>query len=228
MKINGFADDHSIRNKFKGCNCHEEWNAVLEHESSVKSIKLWMNSMRLKMNDDKTEFILFGSRQQLKKCESDRLRVNDIEVTLSTSIRYLGAYLDAELKFKLHITKKCQAAMLNLRNIRSIRKFLDRESCNTVVVALVLSHLDYANSLLFGVAKTEIHHLQRIQNMSVKLVLNFGRYDSSTEALKRLHWLPIESRIKHKIITIVHKCLFGKAPMYLKGLLTVNKLVITD
>ena len=148
MTINGFADDHSIRNKFKGCSHSEEQKAISEHESTVKSIKLWMNSMRLKMNDEKTEFILFGSRPQLHKCESDKLKVNESKVPLSTSVNYLGAYLDAELKFKLHITKKCQAAMLNLRKIRSIRKYLDRESCNTVVVALVLSHLDYANRLL--------------------------------------------------------------------------------
>ena len=114
--------------------------------------------------------------------------------------------------------------MLNLRKIRSIRKFLDHESCNTVVVALVLSHLDYANSLLYGVAKTEINHLQRIQNMSAKLVLNTGRYDSSREALNKLHWLPIKSCIKHKILPFVHKCLFGKVPQYLKGLLTVKQV----
>ena len=59
--------------------------------------------------------------------------------------------------------------------------------------------------------------------MSTKLVLNLGKYDSSTEALKKLHWLPIESQIKYKIPTIVHKCLFGKAPTYLKELLTVKQ-----
>ena len=96
MTINGFTDDHSIRNKFKGCSHSEEQKAILEHESTVRSINLWMNSMRLKMNDDKTEFILFGSRQQLHKCESDKLKVNESEVPLSTSVKYLGAYLDAE------------------------------------------------------------------------------------------------------------------------------------
>ena len=50
-------------------------------------------------------------------------------------------------------------------------------------------------------------------------MLRLGKYDSCTEALKRLHWLPICKRVEYKIITIVHKCLFGTAPEYLKCLL---------
>ena len=55
--------------------------------------------MGLKMNDKKTEFILFDSREQLMKCKSQKLKVNETEVTRSASVRYMGAYLDSELKF---------------------------------------------------------------------------------------------------------------------------------
>ena len=46
---------------------------------------------------------------------------------------------------------------------------------------------------------------------------------SNTQNLIELHWLPIRERIEFKILSIVHKCLYGVAPMYLKELLILNQ-----
>jgi len=59
-----------------------------------------------------------------------------------------------------------------------------------------------------------------VQNIAAKLVLNSTA--NSCECLKRLHWLPISLRIKHKVLTIVFKCLRGDAPDYLKDLLQID------
>ena len=47
--------------------------------------------------------------------------------------------------------------------------------------------------------------------------------DSSSECLLALHWLPIRSRINHKILTLVQNCIMGSAPEYLQNLLVVHK-----
>ena len=52
------------------------------------------------------------------------------------------------------------------------------------------------------------------------MILQRGKMDSSTQCLKELHWLPIRCRVKHKILTLVHRCLHGSAPGYLQGLLS--------
>ena len=55
--------------------------------------------------------------------------------------------------------------------------------------------------------------------MCAKLALNRKRSDSATEALKELHWIPIRLRITFKLLMVVHRCLHGDAPKYLKDLL---------
>ena len=59
-------------------------------------------------------------------------------------------------------------------------------------------------------------------NMCAKLILNKKKYDSATECLRELHWLPIEQRIKHKILLITHKALNGQAPEYIQELIKIK------
>ena len=62
-------------------------------------------------------------------------------------------------------------------------------------------------------------NLQCVQNPAAKVALNKTKYDSATEALKELHWLPIRFRIRHKVLTLVYKSLKVNAPKYLQDLL---------
>ena len=184
----------------------------------MQNIKVWMDQVCLKMNDSKTEFIYFGWPSQLDKCITKEIDVNGEHITRSNHTRYLGAYLDQQLDFKLHIQMKSRAAILNVLRIKAARKYLTRSVCNKLMVALVLSHLDYANSLLGGLPKASIAKLQRIQNIAAKIVLNKGKYDSATSCLATLHWLPIKYRIEYKIIILVHRSLHNATPPYLTKL----------
>ena len=55
--------------------------------------------------------------------------------------------------------------------------------------------------------------------MCAKLVLNRKNYDIPFLAMKELHWLPVTSRIKLKILCNVFNCKIGQAPQYLVKLL---------
>ena len=123
---------------------------------------------------------------------------------------------------KQHILSQCRSAMANYRRIASIRKYLTIDACKQIVHGLIMSHLDYCNSLLYGLSNCEIKKLQRIQNLAAKLVLNRNRLDSSTACLKELHWLPVSLRIQFKILTLVWKCLNGQAPDYLTDMLKLR------
>ena len=54
LDINGFADDHSIRAKYKASNTTRGWETKKKLENTLHNIQKWMDSMRLKLNSDKT------------------------------------------------------------------------------------------------------------------------------------------------------------------------------
>ena len=102
---------------------------------------------------------------------------------------------------------------------RHIRQVLTIDACQTLVFRLVTSNIDYASALYIGLPDCDIAKLQHVQNAAGKVVVNKTKYDSATEALKELHWLPVRFRVIQKILTLVHKSLKGNAPKYLQELL---------
>ena len=65
--------------------------------------------------------------------------------------------------------------------------------------------------------------LQRIQNAAAPLVTETSRFCRVTPLPFHLHWLPINCRIKFKILLLTFKCLYGQAPNYLIDLITIKK-----
>ena len=224
IQLAGFADDHSIHDSFKpDSDRNAEKQTIDRLQEAMSDTKKWMDSVRLKLNSDKTEFIYFGTTHQLKKCLTDSIDVNGDHIIRSETVRYLGAFLDQLLNFKAHTKQKCRTAMSNLIRIRNMRKFLTKDTCATLMLGLVVSHLDYCNSILVGVPKVTLNQLQRIQNMAAKVTLGRDKSASANEALFDLHWLPVTQRINFKVATMVFKCLNGEAPKYLCELIEMKK-----
>ena len=113
--------------------------------------------------------------------------------------------------------------MWNLQKLKAICNILTEETCKTLVMGLEISHLDNANAILVRLPETEIHKLQDVQYMAAKLILNKDKYNSVTDCFKKLHWLPIRTRIHYKILTFTYKCLNDQVPEYLSNLLTINE-----
>ena len=57
-------------------------------------------------------------------------------------------FLDAELKHTIHINKLTSSSFNTLHNISQVQCHLDQDTAKILVQALMLSKLDYCNSLL--------------------------------------------------------------------------------
>ena len=147
-------------------------------EMSLDKIIEWMNMNHLKINPTKTELMYIASRWQIRKCGENSIRVGADRVGRTERVKLLGVWLDEHLSFEYHIMQKCKNAMLSIYKIRNLRRYLSLEACQVLIHSLVFSHLDYCNSLLYGLPECVIGKLQRVQNIAAKLVLNLGKSDS--------------------------------------------------
>ena len=186
----------------------------------INEIRIWMAKNYLKLNDDKTEFLVIGNKCFLSQVKCDNLSVGDHCVSASNCVKNIGATLDSSLSMENEIKSKCKSAWWQLYQISKIKKFLTTEQQKTVIISLVISKLDRNNSLLHNLPVYLLVKLQRIQNSAARLLCSAGRQIDAIPLLITLHWLPVKQRIKFKILLIVYKCLNGIGPLYLSELLS--------
>ena len=145
-------------------------------EACVSDIKHWMTANKLKLNDDKTEaMIVLSGRKSTSTPLPDSLSVGNASVSFASSVKNLGVTLDCRLTMQPHVLNVVRAANLELRRISSIRHLLSTEATITLVSALILSRLDYCNSLLSGCPQSVISQLQRVQNNAARLILRLKK-----------------------------------------------------
>ena len=192
---------------------------IQDLEACIASVKRWMQANMLKLNEDKTEFIVFGSPYFSRKLSCLSINVGNANINSTTKVKNLGAFFDRNLSMSAFVMDKLKTAMFYLKNISRIRRYLTTDSAKTIVHAYVVSRLDYANSLLYGINSSLTKRLQTVQNAAARLILNAPRFDHALPLLKSLHWLPIEKRIKFKCLVTIHNCLHGRAPEYLRDFL---------
>ena len=132
-----------------------------------------------------------------------------------TSVRNLGIYIDSDMSMKTHVSKVVSAAFAALRQIRSVRRSLPRHAVVSLVVAIVLTRLDYGNATLAGLPINLLDRLQSVLNASARLICSARKYDHVTPLLCDLHWLRVPERINFKLSVLVFRCLHGLAPSYL-------------
>ena len=221
-KVHCYADDTQLYLSFRPDDTMIRAAAVAAMESCIRDIRQWMLHDRLMINDTKSEFVIIGTRQQLNKVHIPGIVVGESNISPTRCVRNLGSWFDSELTMNTHITRTCSAAFFHLHNIKRISNFLSRDSLLTLVHAFVTSRLDYCNSLLYGLPKTRITKLQRVQNAAARLVSNTRRFEHITPVLRELHWLPVSFRITFKILLLTFKSLHGLSPVYLHDLIAVR------
>ena len=169
----------------------------------------------LKLNDNKTEFLLIGTRNMLNQSGPMLIKVGDDNISNVDKARNLGVTFDKHLNNMDHINNLSSTLFFVSRNIARVPHLLDQDSTKITVQALIMSKPDYCNSLLIGSTKYNLQKLQKIQNMCCRIILEVRKYDPH---LRNLHWLKIEQCIEYKISVVMYKCVHNLAPVYLKDL----------
>ena len=107
-------------------------------------------------------------------------------------------------------SKVASCCYYHIRRLRQVSRFVSREILMQLISAFVLSRLDYCNSVLAGLPKSSIATLQRVQNAAARLVLGLRSRDHISNGLRKLHWLPVESRIRFKLCLLMHLAHTGR------------------
>ena len=157
ITLNGFTDDHSICKNFKAGNKNQKQQTKTDLEEAFKQIKCCMDTMHLKLNVDKTEYILFWSQAQLKKISPEPLNAHG---DLIETAKKWGIWEDfcTNNSISNSTLKKSKKTMTNLIKIYAIQKYFIVQTCTTLILMFCITHLDYVNAIPYGLPKSTLEN----------------------------------------------------------------------
>ena len=215
--VHSSADDKQLYLAFSPNVQGDDASAMKAICDCIMDLRKWMIRDRLMLNDDKTEFLLLGTKQQLAKVDINSITVGGSVVNTKPVVRNLGSWFDSQLSMSTHISKLCSSAFFHLHNISRIRKFLRPVETKSLLHAFVP-----CNSLLYGLPASQLNKVQRVLNTAARLVCCAPRFSHVTPLMYELHWLPLKQRIHFKILLFAFKAIHGIAPTYIQNLVSLK------
>ena len=174
-----YADDTQLYMSFVP---HSD-ETVDKLKNCLTGIKKWMTKNMLKLNTDKTRYLLFGTPQQLSKVNRPTFAASSDIIQLRLCESNLGVFFDSSPAMKDHIGEVSKRSFQHLTNISHIRKFLTLDAVKTVIQVLVCTQIDINNSLYYGLPNTQLQRLQRIQNAAGRIIFKKTKYEHVTPLL---------------------------------------------
>ena len=183
---------------------------VTRLNTCIGDIRNWLANNMLKLNDDKTEVILFTSKHALKSDPNVAVTVGEQPVRPATCIRNLGVVYDQPFKMIQHVNSVCRVRYrvryMHVRNIGRIRRYLTEDATKTIVHGTtcpqVTSRLDYCNAVLYGLPESVTTKMQRLQNTCARMITKTRRCDHITPMLIKLASCAQTYRIQDSIAYI--------------------------
>ena len=208
-----YADDTQIYLAVDSRNFDSSMEELTE---CLKSVQEWMDGVKLKLNPEKTEFIIIGQKA-IRESLAPNFPVPLLQNNISPSVevKNLHVIFDSDNSFDNHVAKVCRACYYHLRDLRRIRKFFDNhvakvcracyyhlrdlrrirkflgvETAILLANTMVSSRLDYCNFLLYGVSKSNIAKLQKVQNALCRIIFRLDKMSHVSPFLKKTPLAP--------------------------------------
>ncbi len=102
-------------------------------EDCIALVQTWMNTYQLKLNEDKTEFLIISSKQSATKITPLPLTIGDLDIEPATKASGLGVLLDSHASMEAHVNNICKAAFFQFHSISKLRRCIDQSSLETIV-----------------------------------------------------------------------------------------------
>ena len=138
-------------------------NIDINHTSS------WMQEKKLFLNMSKTESVIYGAHQRLKREDSISLSCNGSSVTESNSFKYLGVVIDQHLNFTNNIEHVVNKVSRKLGVLRPLRISIPMVAAERLYKRTILPIFDYCDVAWYGCGKDNPDALESLQHRAAKL-----------------------------------------------------------
>ena len=208
-----YADDTSIFIEGKS---EEELQTSLN--VFMPKVAKWFTTNQLSLNTDKTFYQIYTSK---KTAVEVSLQLDGAAIKRAQTVKYLGVFIDEDLKWKTHIAKLYTVLSRNVGIISRVRYFLNSKHLLLLYNSLVLSHLNYCCFMYSSTYSTNINEIEKLQKRAVRMVDGQPRLAHTAPIFKKLKLLRIQDIGKQQMLLLLHRKLKVNMPNQIDQLFVV-------
>ena len=217
LTIQLYADDSQLYIAFEVDDTNGTSVNLQLIEQCLDEIKRWMIQHFMKLNENKTQFVVLAKTPIAETCNEISLKFSGSVIEQSNftndTAKSLGVKLDVNLNMQRQINDVKMKCFWTLSNLRKFGNYLDEDLKITLVKTLILSKLDYCNALYAGVNQYALKKLQSIIDNSIRFIYNIKDWTMDlVPYYRKAHILPMKLRVQYKVCLLVHKALERTAP----------------
>ena len=192
--------------------------SIQEINSDLDNIADFSVRNCLKLNNDKSNYIIIGSRQNLVKLSKTPVppvKIANIPIERKNHVKNLGVIFDDTLSWDKHINKCVGTAYGKFKQAFRFKKFLSQEAKLNISEMYILSQFNYCDSLFLNASQIFKNKIKKVQNNSLRFSLDLRKFDPITTHRKKLGLLDMDSRRIFYSLTLMHKIVKNIEPSYL-------------
>ena len=211
-KATMYADDTAI--SFSSDNI-EEIDAVVNAE--LACLEKWLQGNKLSLNVVKTQAMIIGSSQKLRKIDTPMVpiphfQVNGKDIDLVKETKYLGLMIDDNLKWESNVVCTQKKISRAIGRLKYAKHYVQEDTLRNMYLSIVQPHFSHCCSVWGCCGATKLKTLQKLQNRAARIVTGSPFDTPAAPLLQRLGWPSIDKLINRETCTMVFKSLNDLAP----------------
>ena len=209
-----YADDSAL------IYSHSDPYFIARHLSAqLASCKTWLIDNRLSLHVGKTESILFGSSQKLKRVDNYQVTCEGTPVKRVTEVTYLGLLLNDTLDGKSHAERTIKKSGTRLSFLYRNSAILDARSRRSLCTSLIQPYLDYCCSSWYsGLTQRLKSKLDALQRRMIRFIFSLHHLEHiGLRFFAELSWLTFADRVAYFKLCHMFKVKMRSAPQYMSN-----------
>lgn len=206
-----YADDTSIFVVNK-----DPYVAISSLEANIEKTLQYFQQHKLKVNPDKTQFLVLSKKSLNKKIDGLTLKVGSKTIELSCDVKFLGIWLDRNLTFAKQVNSTLQKMAQGITTLKEILPSLPPKARINLMKAICLSHLQYPAVLLTGILSRQIESIDRQINWAVKTANRIPKYSHVSKIKLKQKVLSAKNFITYRSLVYFANLACGSLPIFEK------------
>jgi hypothetical protein len=207
VKIIMFADDALLYTTADDTN-----EAVCTINENLTTVADWLKQNSMSLNYEKCNAMIVNASSST----NNKIMIDTSEIKIVKAIKYLGVYIDNELKLDCHFEKLICLLRQKVGILHRTSHKLDRHSREIYLKSIILPVIDYNSSLLLLLDSSRILRIQRLINRALRVVLKLDRMSNVAQMHEKIKILTVTQRIQLNAMVLVNKIITRGEPLLIR------------